>query len=184
MLRRLVQVRAPMTMMTAVAAGIWGLRAYPVPADDPFLGMIELENPIALKLLIYGYATLWFTTPYFLASLATSLASILVYRRAPDARVRALPIYPADPGADAPLLVLGETHRITQPGPSPSPVWLTIPQRGLYTGIIVVGARDGKTRRACIRMPQLLRWKSHDADRKIGGLVLEVGDSAARCVRS
>ena len=34
---------------------------------------------------------LWFTTPYFAASLVMSLVAIIVYRRAPRARVRPLP---------------------------------------------------------------------------------------------
>jgi hypothetical protein len=73
-------------------------------------------------------------------------------------------------------LVLGEAHFDTMPGRAPSPSWLTIPQRGLYTGVMVLGAvGTGKTS-ACMYpyVEQLLRWRADDPERKIGGLVLEV----------
>src|SRR5216683_2933852 len=63
---------------------------------------------------------------------------------------------------------------------------LTIPQRGLYTGVMILGAvGTGKTS-ACMYpyVDQLLRWRADDRDRKVGGLVLEVkGDFCAQ-VRS
>jgi hypothetical protein len=74
------------------------------------------------------------------------------------------------------MLVLGETHFETTPGRAPSPSWLTIPQRGLYTGVMIVGAvGTGKTS-ACMYpyAEQLLRWRASDPERKLGGLVLEV----------
>jgi hypothetical protein len=52
---------------------------------------------------------------------------------------------------------------------------LTIPQRGLYTGVMILGAvATGKTS-ACMYpyVEQLLRWWAQDPDPKIGGLVLE-----------
>jgi hypothetical protein len=186
MLRRIVEKRAVVAMLVAVATGAWGLRAYPVDTDNVFLGLIQLENPSVFRVLVYGYATLWFTTPYFIASLLTSLVTIAVYRRLPDARVRALPRYPEPSLRGAPSLVLGETHRLTEAGPSAAPTWLEIPQRGLYTGLMVVGAvGTGKTS-ACMYpyVQQLLHWKADDADRKIGGLVLEVKGDFCRQVRT
>ena len=59
-----------------------------------FLGLIAEQAPHVYRLLAYGYATLWFLTPYFAASLLMSLVAIVVYRRAPSARVRPLPPYP------------------------------------------------------------------------------------------
>jgi len=74
------------------------------------------------------------------------------------------------------MLVLGEAHFETTSGRAPAPTWLTIPQRGLYTGVMIVGAvGTGKTS-ACMYpyAEQLLHWRAGDPDRKIGGLVLEV----------
>src|SRR5207248_3386157 len=68
----------------------------------------------------------------------------------------------------------------------PLPSWLTIPQRGLYTGVMIVGAvGTGKTS-ACMYpyVEQLLRWRARDPVRKIGGLVLEVKGDFCRQVKT
>src|SRR2546428_2809181 len=121
MLRRVVEKRVIVAMLIAAATGTWGLRTYPVETENVFLGLIQLENPSVFRVLVYGYATLWFTTPYFVAALLTSLMTIAVYRRLPDARVRTLPPYPAPRVRRAPGLVLAEPHRLTDPGPPPAP---------------------------------------------------------------
>jgi hypothetical protein len=139
-----------------------------------------------LSFLAYGYATLWFTTPYFAASLVLSLMAILVYRRAPRVRGRPLPPYPLPEQQPAPMLVLGERHYQTSPGAAPRPEWLTIPQRGLYTGVMILGAvGTGKTS-ACMYpyVDQLLQWRADDPARKLGGLVLEVKGDFCGQVRS
>lgn len=176
MLRALVDARRIVALAVAGAVGIWGLSAYPFVADNAFLGLIDVRAPRVFALLRYGYATLWFSTPFLAASLMVSLVAIVVYRRVPSAQFTALPPYPEPESRPAPTLVLGETHFEATPGRAPAPQWLTIPQRGLYTGIMVLGAvGTGKTS-ACMYpyVDQLLRWHSADHDRKVGGLVLEV----------
>ena len=82
--------------------------------------------------------------------------------------------------------MLGEAHYATRPGRAPQPTWLTIPQRGLYTGVMILGAvGTGKTS-ACMSpyVNQLLRWRSDDAERKVGGLVMEVKGDFCQHVRS
>jgi hypothetical protein len=162
MLRTVLEARGLVAMLAAAGVGTWGLHTYPMRTDDVFLALIELRNPPVFRLLAYGYATLWFTTPFFLASLLTSAVAIVVYRRAPSARLRRLPTYPQPETRDAPSLVLGETHSLTAPGRAAMPTWLTIPQRGLYTGIMILGAvGTGKTS-ACMYpyVDQLLRWRA------------------------
>ena len=56
---------------------------------------------------------LWFSTPFFVASLMTSLFAIVVYRHAPPCTFRALPPYPQPETRPTPSLVLGETHHQT-----------------------------------------------------------------------
>ena len=90
MLRTVLEARGLVAMLAAAGVGTWGLHTYPMRADDVFLALIELRNPPVFRLLAYGYATLWFTTPFFLASLLTSAVAIVVYRRAPSARLRRL----------------------------------------------------------------------------------------------
>ena len=73
MVHAILGARALLAMLMAMAVGTWGLHAYPVPIEDPFLAMIDLRNPIVFQVLAYGYATLWFTTPFFMASFVTSM---------------------------------------------------------------------------------------------------------------
>jgi len=176
MLRTLVEARGLVAMLVAASVGTWGLHTYPVRTDDVFLALIEARKPFVFQVLAYVYATLWFTTPFFATSLVTSVLAIITYRHPLGTRERALPPYPAPESRPAPSLVLGEAHFDTMPGRAPSPSWLTIPQRGLYTGVMVLGAvGTGKTS-ACMYpyVEQLLRWRADDPERKIGGLVLEV----------
>ena len=186
MLRLLLDARALVAMTVAAVVGTWGLFTHPINADNVFLAMIELRNPFVFNVIAYGYATLWFTTSFLVASLAASVLTIVVYRHLPTARACPLPEYPQPETRPSPSLVLGESHLPTTPGRAPAPTWLTIPQRGLYTGVMIVGAvGTGKTS-ACVYpyVDQLLRWHADDPDRKIGGLVLEVKGDFCRQVQT
>jgi hypothetical protein len=185
-LHTLVDARALVALTLAAATGLWGTHTYPVSRDDVFLGLIAERAPDVYHVLAYGYATLWFLTPYFAASMLMSLVAIVAYRRVPSARVRPLPPYPYPEVRAKLMLVLGETHFHTLPGRAPSPEWLTIPQRGLYTGIMILGAvGTGKTS-ACMYpyVEQLLRWHAGDQERRLGGLILEVKGDFCGQVRS
>lgn len=185
-LQALVHARLLIAMTAAAAIGTWGVHAYPVRlADDLFLQMIYVRKPFVFEVLAYGYATLWFSTPFFAASMVLSLLAIAASRRAPSVRSRSLPAYPAPEHRATPSLVLGESHFETRPGRSPAPTWLSIPQRGLYTGVMILGAvGTGKTS-ACMYpyVDQLLRWRADDAERKVGGLLLEVKGDFCKQVR-
>jgi hypothetical protein len=68
------------------------------------------------------------------------------------------------------MLVLGEAHFETTSGRAPAPTWLTIPQRGLYTGVMIVGAvGTGKTSAVHVSLhrttPSLASWRSGSKDR-------------------
>jgi hypothetical protein len=126
--------------------------------------------------LTYGYAALWFTTLFFAASMVGSLATIVAYRRPSRAKQRALPPYATPEGRPDRTLALGESHSETTNGRAPQPSWLRIPQRGLYIGVMVIGAVGTGETSACMfpYTDQLVRWKASDRERKIGGLVLEL----------
>src|SRR5262245_48250163 len=140
MLHGLVSVRRLLAIAMACAAGVWGLQTHPVDMTDPFLGLIEARSPGVFLVLVYGYAALWFTTPFLMTSLVLSLLTIVASRHTPRVRPRPLPRYPEPARRSTPSLVLGETHLPHTPGRAPHPQWLTIPQRGLYTGVMVLGA--------------------------------------------
>src|SRR5438105_15080371 len=176
MLRAILGARVVLAMAVAACIGVWGLQRYPVQRDDPFLALIQLERPLVYDVLTYGYTTVWFTTPFLAASLLTSVLTIVAYRYPYATRARALPPYPHPEERPTPMLVLGETHLGRMPGPGPAPTWLEIPQRGLYTGVLILGAVGSGKTSACMYpyVQQLLRWRAHDAAHKLGGLVLEV----------
>jgi hypothetical protein len=185
MLRNIVAARGLLAMIAAAMAGAWGLHAHPLAADDPFLGLIALQKPFVFDVLAYGYAALWFTTPFFVASLVASVLTIVASRYQEGARSRPLPPYPEPESRPSASLVLGEAHLGRTPGPAPEPTWLAIPQRGLYTGVLILGAvGTGKTS-ACMYpyVDQLLRWRADEPALKAGGLVLEVKGDFCRQVR-
>jgi hypothetical protein len=176
MIRALVDMRGVTAMAIAAATGLWGVTTYPPAADNVFLQLIALREPVVFRFLVHAYAALWFSSSFMAASFVLSIAAIVAYRRPPTPRSRPLPRYPKPETRPSPAVVLGETHHHTTPGRAPEPAWLTIPQRGLYTGVMILGAvGTGKTS-ACMYpyVEQLLRWRAQDPDYKVGGLVLEV----------
>lgn len=186
MMRGLLDARVFVAIAVSALVGTWGVRAYPVAGDNVVLAVIAVRTPSVFHLMAYGYYTLWFTTPLLVASLGTSIATIVVYCHAPSARWRPLPPYLLPQNRSEPSVVLGETHHAAAPGRAPAPTWLTIPQRGLYTGIMIVGAVGSGKTSACMYpyVDQLLRWRSNDPERKVGGLVMEVKGDFCRQVRA
>ena len=56
------------------------------------------------------------------------------------------------------------------------PSWLVIPETGLYTGVLIVGAVGSGKTSACMYpfAEQLLSWQAGRPERRAGALVLEV----------
>ena len=65
MVRRALEQRGLLSMAAAAAIGTWGLSTYPLAADNVYLQIIHLRKPMVFGVLAYGYATLWFVTPFF-----------------------------------------------------------------------------------------------------------------------
>src|SRR6476469_4326803 len=137
MLRTVVEARTLVAMMVAACVGTWGLRAHPVDHENLFLALIAAQDPMVFHVLTYGYATMWFSTPFFAASVVLSVVAVSLKKKATRMRKRPLPPYPNAERRVSPSVVLGETHFLTTPGRTHTPGWLTIPQRGLYTGIAI-----------------------------------------------
>ena len=174
------------TVLLAIAGALlgalaWG-RFWPWPARDPVLALITVQSPVASELLRWGYAASWILTPYFLALLSATVGGLLVEKRGRKASAASLPLWPQ---TEEPQIVVGETHRRTQPGPSQQPGWLAVQRRGLYAGTAVFGAvGSGKT--SCCMYPfarQVLGWHSDDPELRPGGLVLEVKGDFCHQVR-
>ena len=120
MVRAILGARGLIAMVIAAGDRHWGLHAYPVQTDNLFLALIALKKPFVFSVLTYGYATLWFTTPFFAASLVMSVLAIVAYRYPHGAAARAAAV--SRTGVrPTPSLVLGEAHFARTPGPAPDP---------------------------------------------------------------
>ena len=181
----LVEYRFVISLAGSAAVGVLGLQVWPFPAGNVFLAMIAEHRPAIHAAFVYAYATVWFTTPFFALSVVSSALYIFGAQTDRSTAAGPLPPYPDPEQREDLFIVLGEQHHQTVVGRAPEPRWLTIPERGLYTGIAIVGAiGTGKTS-ACMYpyIEQLLAYRAGDQERKVGGLVLEVKGDFCQHIR-
>jgi hypothetical protein len=168
-----------------MATGAYLFHRFPFPAAQIFLRIISVRAPYAFLSFKYLYVVFLFTTPYM--AYATILSGLYVFTLRGSGRVRPghLPRYVEPRMRNELFLVVGEVHHPRKPIPSRTPSWLTIPERGLFTGIAIFGAiGSGKT--SCAIYPfteQILAYKADNKDRRIGGLILEVKGDFCRKVK-
>ena len=167
------------------AAGHAYRAPFPGMGGNPVLDLIAYHDPsLHAAIRVWHYAA-----PGIVVVLAGSVC-LSVWRvwLQPLARGGGrgrLPAWPVTPDDDAPSLVIGELHHPTVPRESERPSWLVIPEKGLYTGVLIVGAvGTGKTT-ACMYpfAKQLLTWRADDPGRRAGALVLEVKGDFCHQVR-
>jgi len=159
---------------------------FPGAGENPYLDLIAYHDPG-----IHTAIRIWYHAAPAAAVVLAGNLCLAVWRVWFQPLVRIvrrgrLPKWPASPGDDKPSLVVGELHHPTVPRPSERPSWLVIPEKGLYTGVLVVGAvGTGKTS-ACMYpfARQLLHWRADDPKRRAGALVLEVKGDFCHQVRS
>ena len=171
---------------TVGAVGGHALRApFAPPGANPYLDLIASHDP-GLHAALRGWHYAW---PAVLVVLAGSFA-LSVWRvwLQPLFRLKRrgkLPEWPVSPEDEAPSLVIGELHHPTVPRESEQPSWLVIPEKGLYTGTLIVGAvGTGKTSGCMYPFArQILIWQADDPDRRAGALVLEVKGDFCHQVR-
>ena len=185
MVRWVVERRAMASAAAAAAVSIGGWWQLPWSDTDPVLRVIAYQRPALYSGLHLTYAVLLFSTPYLACAVLLSLADIFNVRHRPASHAPQLPPYP-DPQARKDLfLVVGERHHSTKRQPSVAPHWLTIPDRGLFTGIAIIGAVGSGKTSGCMYpfAQQLFGYQSADPERRIGGLVLEVKGDFCHQVR-
>ena len=181
---RLHESRRQTTLVVSVITGIVLLSFAPFPAAQ-WLFQILREQRAGLFYLLAGLYNLFlFTTSYWLVSAVLSVAGRIAGARKAEARPVSLPPWP-DQQAGL-CLVVGERHSRRNPDPVENPNWLIIGERGLFTGVAIIGAiGSGKT--SCCMQPfaeQILGFKASDPEKRIGGLVLEVKGDFCHRVRS
>jgi hypothetical protein len=170
----LLYIRMPWPMTCAFVPQTW---------NEYFLRLIALRDPWTYAGLKASYHVMLFTTPYIGYSFLLSALYIFTLRPRRAGKPQALPPYPLVETRSRLSLVLGEVHNPRLPIAAEKPSWLVIPERGLFTGTMIIGAvGSGKT--SCCMYPftdQLLGYRAADPHAKAAGLVLEVkGDFCNR----
>ena len=159
------RVLASKSLVAYVLACVTGLTLYfrwPFPEDDLMLHLIALRAPNIYAFFKYSYTLFLFTTPFIAYSVILSGVYIFAFRPTRKLKPRALPPYP-EPGKRQELsLVLGEVHDPRKPVPAENPYWLTVPERGLYSGIAILGAIGTGNTRGCKVLEILKRHARED----------------------
>jgi hypothetical protein len=166
----------------SAACGIVLDTLFPMEVASPLLRLIALERPPLFRLITSSYTLFLYTTPFLFLSIFFSMLYVHLYSSDSELAAGRLPPYP-DPGTRSALsLVLGEVHCQLVPRPSSSPRWLSIPERGLYTGIASFGSiGSGKTYGLILpAMRQLFSYKANDPEQRLSGIVLEVKGDLCR----
>ena len=185
MIRRVLHSRNFLAVLLAMVTGTllyfkmpWPMTAAFAPQtwNEYFLRLIALRDPWTYAGLKASYHILLFTTPYIGYSFLLSALYIFTLRPRRATKPQPLPPYPVVESRTQLSLVIGEIHNPRLPVPAESPRWLTIPERGLFTGTIIIGAiGSGKTAGGMYPFAdQLLGYRAADAQAKASALVLEV----------
>ena len=152
-------------------------RPFPPLDEHPILVLVEYHTPNFFDALVVWY----YVTPFAVVML-TGFISVSIWRvwlegrRSDFASYSKLPPWPLDPEQKAPAIVIGEVHHPVEAREVFSPSWLTIPERGLYTGVAIFGAVGSGKTSACMNpfARQLLGWQAGDEQKRAAALVLEV----------
>lgn len=149
---------------------------------DPVWVALATAEPRTARYLI---AALLLPLPLVGAILACAIvnfAEVHGFASVPRRRARPLRPYPFDPAKTQ--LVIGETHE--QDGTrSDQPGWLVLPEKGMYTGVLITGA-TGSAKTSAAQYPftaQLIHLHADDPARKMGGLIIDAKGNYADFVR-
>jgi len=176
MIQRILASKDFVASLLAAGTGMTLYFRVPFPEGNVFLQVIALRSPSAFGVLKYSYDFFLFSTPYIGYSLL--LSGLYVFALKAKQRIRAgrLPLYAAPQKRQQLFVVVGEVHHPRKQIPAENPQWLVIPEKGLQTGIAILGAvGTGKT--SCCMYPfaeQILAYCGAHQEKRIGGLVLEV----------
>ena len=158
---------------------VWSFVRRPFPSLDehPILALVQYHTPD-----FFSFMVLWYYLSPFVAVMLCGLISLTVWkvwlegRRRDFAPFAKLPPWPLDPKQKAPAIVIGEVHHPVEAREIFSPSWLTIPERGLYTGVAIFGAVGSGKTSACMNpfARQLLGWQAGNPHMRAAALILEV----------
>ena len=176
MSRRIIESRIFLSWLLSAGVGLAIYWRVPFPGTHPLLALIELHRPYIFAALKFSYVAMLFTTPFIAFSMTFSLLYIFVMRQKAEVALAPLPPYPDPRRRDRLSIVIGEIHHPRRCEPAPHPQWLTIPERGLYTGIAIFGAIGSGKTSGCMYpfANQIFAYRRGDAARRASALILEV----------
>ena len=147
------------------------------PEADPVAVLVRYHTPNVYRAVVAWYYVAPGVAVFLAGQLLISTSRIWFARMGVRLGLRSrLPRWPLSPSADGPAIVVGEVHHPVRAIESPAPEWLTIPERGLYTGVAIFGAVGSGKTSACMHpfARQLLSWQATNPERRAAALVLEV----------
>ena len=167
------------------AAGHAFRAPFPGMGGNPVLDLIAYHDPGLHTVIRVWYYAVPAVVVVLAGSVCLSVWRVWLQPRARGGGRGRLPAWPASPEDDAPSLVVGELHHPVVPRESERPSWLVIPETGLYTGVLIVGAVGSGKTTACMYpfAQQLLSWQADRAGRRASALVLEVKGDFCYSVR-
>jgi hypothetical protein len=175
-IQRILEAKNFLACMLAAITGLVLYFRYPFPEGNFFLQLTFLWARPIFQGLEFSYTVFLYTTPYIIYSFLLSGMYIFTLKSPPRPKPGKPPAYPTTSRHSGLFLVLGEIHNPRTAEPSETPRWLTIPERGLFTGIAVFGAVGSGKTSACLYpyAEQILSYQAANPEHRIGGLVLEV----------
>ena len=167
------------------AAGHAFRAPFPGMGGNPVLDLIAYHDPGLHTVIRVWYYAAPAVVVVLAGSVCLSVWRVWLQPRARGGGRGRLPAWPTSPEDDAPSLVVGELHHPVVPRESERPSWLVIPETGLYTGVLIVGAVGSGKTTACMYpfAQQLLSWQADRAGRRASALVLEVKGDFCYSVR-
>ena len=144
---------------------------------DPVAVLVRYHTPNVYRAVVAWYYVAPGVAVFLAGQFLISSARIWFARMGVRVGLRSrLPSWPLSPSADGPAIVVGEVHHPVRAIESPAPEWLTIPERGLYTGVAIFGAVGSGKTSACMHpfAHQLFGWQATNPERRAAALVLEV----------
>ena len=140
-----------------------------VPKADPVAVLVRYHTPNVYAAVVAWYDVAPGVAVFLIGQFLISTSRIWFARMGVSLGLRSrLPAWPLSPTADGPAIVVGEVHPPVRAIESQSPEWLTIPERGLSTGVAMFSAVGSGKTSACLHpfARQLLSWHADNPERR------------------